>query len=352
VGTYTSPHILRYNERIILNNCEVSDQQLIDAFEAIESVRSDIPLTYFEYGTLAALWLFALSKPDVILLEVGMGGRLDAVNILAHDLAIITNVSLDHMEWLGHDIDTIAYEKVGIARKDKPLIYAEQDVPKSIEDYCAKIGAKLVVNGYDYILTESADGKLQWFHAGEKIDGIPLPQIAGQHQIHNMAAALYVFCYFRKILPVTDHDIREALSRVRLAGRFDTIAHSPEIIVDVAHNIAAICDFVENVRQTNSVGRKIAIFAFQKTRNCQPILAKCTGVFDKWYVCPLRETPSYTSRELCQILRGTVPEVEVEESVSVSAALVQAICKTDPADVIFAFGSFYTVSEVMMELGV
>lgn len=352
VGAYTSPHILRYNERIVLDNREVSDAQLIDAFAAIEGVRSDIPLTYFEYGTLAALWLFTLSSPDVVLLEVGMGGRLDAVNILAHDLAVITNVSFDHMEWLGHDINTIAHEKAGIARKGKPLVYAEHDVPGSVEDYCAKIGARLVINGRDYTFTQSASGELQWACPGGKIDKIPLPQIAGRHQTHNMAAALYVLYYFQKILPVADHNIRKALSRTQLAGRFETIAHSPEIIVDVAHNMAAICDFVENVRQTDSRGRKIAIFAMQNTRDCRPIIAACAGIFDQWYACPLQEAPGYTSRELCRILHDIDPDMETEASTSVSAALARATCRADTVDAIFVFGSFYTVSEAMVELGV
>ncbi len=351
-GAYTSPHILRYNERIVINNREVSDEQLIDTFETIERARSDIPLTYFEYGTLAALWLFIRSKPDIILLEIGMGGRLDAVNILAHDLAIITNVSPDHMEWLGQDVDSIAYEKARIARKGKPLIYAEHNVPKNIEDYCAKIGAQLVINGRDYRLTESAGGKLQWDHATGKIDEIPLPGISGQHQIHNMAAALYVFCYFQDTLPVDDRAIREALSKTRLAGRFEAIAHEPEIIVDVAHNIAAIRDFVENVRLTNNAGRKTAIFAIQNTRDCRPIIGECSGIFDKWYVCPLQEASGYTSRELCRILHDIVPDVQIEERASISAALVQATDEADPNDAIFVFGSFYTVSEVMTELNV
>ena len=351
-GVYTSPHILRYNERIILDNKEVSDIQLIEAFEKIESVRSNIPLTYFEYSTLAALWLFIHFEPDIILLEVGMGGRLDAVNILSHDLAIITNVSLDHMEWLGSDINSIAYEKAGIARKGKPLIYAECDIPQSIKDHCVKTGAQLVINGLDYMLTQTASGKLQWSYAAGKIDRLPLPGIPGQHQIHNMAAAIYAIYYFQDILSVDNRYIREALSKARLAGRFQTIAHNPKIIVDVAHNMAAIQDFVENVRQMNSAGQKMAVFATQKTRDCRPIIRECTEAFDRWYVCPLQEAPGYSGQELCRIIRNTISDTEVEGKASVSAALIQAVGEADPIDVIFVFGSFYAVSEAMKELGV
>ncbi len=351
-GVYTSPHILRYNERVVIGDHEVSDEQLIDTFEVIEGARAGIPLTYFEYGTLAALWLFMCSEPDIVLLEVGMGGRLDAVNILAHDLAIVTNVSFDHMEWLGHDINSIAYEKAGIARKGKPLVYAEHDVPESIKDHCAKTGAQLVIGGRDYTLTESADKTLKWTHAAEKINGIPLPEIAGQHQVHNMAAAIYALYYFQNKLPVGAHDIREGLSKVRLAGRFQTIAYSPEVIADVAHNIAAIQDFAENVRQKNNAGRKIAVFAIQDTRNCRPIIRACSGIFDKWYVCSLQEGSGYSAQELCRILHDIFPGMEVEGKASVSSALIQAIRKADSVDAIFVFGSFYTVSEAMRELDV
>src|SRR6185437_4635835 len=239
VGAYTSPHIARYNERVRIDGVEAGDDGLIAAFERIEAARDadskkTVPLTYFEFGTLAAFELFARAGLDVALLEVGLGGRLDAVNIVDADAAIVTTVDLDHMEWLGNDRMSIGREKAGIFRKDRPAIVGEADPPASLLDEARRIGACVMRAGVDYRFAATGD---HWtWRSNEASLSLPLPTLAAPSQIANAAAAIAALHALREPFGWNPEAIARGVREARLPGRMQAIATSPQVVVDVAHN--------------------------------------------------------------------------------------------------------------------
>ena len=357
VAAYTSPHLGRYNERIDIHGAPVSDAALAQAFEHVESARQSAraTLTYFEYGTLAALWLFARARADAVLLEVGMGGRLDAVNILPHDLAIITNVSLDHERWLGRDIESIASEKAGIARAGKPLIYADEPVPNAVRDYCDNLRARLLAINRDFHITHRHRGRggWSWRDSETAIDNIAAPGIAGAHQIHNAAAALCAVRLLRGRLPVSVAVLRTAIGRARLPGRLQTVARAPRVIVDVAHNAAAVGEMADHIGGAAARnGRKIAVFAMQDSRAPRPLLEKAMDVVDVWHLCGLSAAPCHPPAALHAAVKELNPQRQARQHATVAAAMRAARNDADGHDTIIVFGSFHTVAEGMACLGV
>ncbi len=344
-AVYTSPHIERYNERVAINDHAVDDPTLIDAFEVIEQARGNIALTYFEYGTLAALWCFHQSSPDIVLLEVGLGGRLDAVNILSHDVAIVTNVSLDHMDWLGDTVEKIAYEKAGIAREGRPLIYAESNTPVSLTQYASDIDAILVAEGEGYQIQINADS-WDFTTPVAELMALPVPKLSGQHQISNSAAAIYAIQYLNDRLPVDRQDIERALSAFTLPGRFQSVSTRPEVIVDVAHNEAAVDALSENLQRLNTQSIS-AVFGLQSNREIASITKALIDIVDHWYVSSLRDIDSHVAADISKEIKKLNDVANITECTNVAEALTQA-CENTPADsTVCVFGSFYTVSEVI-----
>ncbi|MDE3011290.1 MAG: bifunctional tetrahydrofolate synthase/dihydrofolate synthase, partial [Pseudomonadota bacterium] len=234
-GCYTSPHLLRYNERIRIDRRPASDADIVASFEAVECVRGDTPLTYFEFGTLAALHHFDQAQVDVLVLEVGLGGRLDAVNVVEPDCAVVTSVALDHMEFLGPDRESIAREKAGIFRAGRPAVFGEADVPASLAAHATDIGALLHVAGREF---SHRSGGSQWHFQGPRGQqySLPYPALRGAYQLDNACCALTALALLQDRLPVAQQHVREGLVGVTLPGRLQVLPGRPAVILDVAHN--------------------------------------------------------------------------------------------------------------------
>jgi dihydrofolate synthase/folylpolyglutamate synthase len=247
VGAYSSPHLLRYNERIRINGVEADDAAICRAFARIDAVRSEISLTYFEFGTLAALELFREAGVDVAVLEVGLGGRLDAVNVLDADAALVVSIGIDHVDWLGADRDSIGYEKAGIYRAGRPAICADPDPPLRLVEYAASIHARLLCVNRDYQFART-DATWRWQSGDWRFDALPLPALAGNHQLGNAAAALMTLISLQDRLPVSPEAIPTGLINAKLPGRFQIIPGPVEWILDVAHNPHAAAALADQLR--------------------------------------------------------------------------------------------------------
>ena len=348
---YTSPHIDRYNERIRYTGQEVTDEQLVEAFEIIESKRGETSLSYFEFGTLAALLIAIKLQPDILLLEVGLGGRLDAVNILQHDLAIITNISLDHTEWLGDTREQIAAEKVAIARKDRPLILADKDMPLSLLEQANRTGAKLFGLGQEFDVVDG-DGSWHYRQANAGIDGLPVPGMAGDHQLNNAAAALCAVNLLQSRLSVAETDIRQALAVTRLAGRFEKVSEHPAIFLDVAHNPAAAGRLHDIIMQLPVSGKWHAILAIQANRDIIAFVEPLKTDINDWYVAGMLSGAGHTAIDLADTIRSVMPDANVYQESSIAQALDHACECASQEDRILVLGSFYTVSEARTSLHV
>ena len=258
VATFTSPHLVRYNERIRLAGREVTDAELIGAFERIDEVRGDTSLTFFEFNTLAALHLFQQEQFDAVLLEVGLGGRLDAVNIVDADVAVLTSVGLDHCDWLGPTLEDIGREKAGIFRAHRPAVLGEAVMPQSVYAAARAVGAELRLPGIDYGYTIEG-AKWHWHGRGLTFNDLPLPLLAGRQQVGNAATALAALAEVRERLLLSTEQVTTGLREVRLGGRFEVVGGKPEWILDVAHNPAAAEVLARNLRERPRSGRTLAI---------------------------------------------------------------------------------------------
>ncbi|HTL25912.1 MAG TPA: bifunctional tetrahydrofolate synthase/dihydrofolate synthase, partial [Burkholderiales bacterium] len=246
VGLYTSPHLLRYNERVRIGGREADDAALCDAFEAVEQARGRIALTYFEYGTLAAGWLFARERLDAVVLEVGLGGRLDAVNVFDPDCAVLTSVAIDHVEYLGDTRESIGREKAGIFRAGRPVVVADADPPASVLEAARQLGAQLLLIGRDFGYVPQGTQWSYWGPGGKR-HGLAHPALRGPLQLRNASTSLAALDALRERLPVAMHDVRRGLAEVALPGRFQVLPGRPQVILDVAHNPEAAAALAENL---------------------------------------------------------------------------------------------------------
>jgi len=271
-GLFTSPHLARYNERIRVGGREIADQALLAAFAEIDAARGDISLTFFEWNTLAAFLAFAHARVDVAVLEVGMGGRLDAVNLLDADAAAVVSVGLDHCEWLGNTVEAIGLEKAGIFRAGRPAVFGSRLMPRSVAAHAAAIGARLRRLGTDFDYVERADG---WDYVGfgSRRRELPLPALAGASQLGNAAAALAVLESVEPALLVPDEAVRTGLRTVRLAGRFQVIPGQPEWILDVAHNAEAAASLAASLAARPHAGRTVAVCGILADKDVEAIVA-------------------------------------------------------------------------------
>ena len=347
VGQYTSPHIHRFNERIRIDGQMVSDGELVHAFETVEAVRGDVPLTFFEFTTLVAMKLFADARLDVVVLEVGLGGRFDAVNLLDADVAIVTNVAIDHVAFLGDTREKIGFEKAGIYRKGRTALYGELDPPQSLLDHAAAIGADLKRYGQDY--AGEMDGET-WHYRGP--DGtalweLPRPALYGDCQIANAATALTAVHALRDRLPVYIEAIFEALPQVRLPGRFEVIGHDPLVIVDVAHNPHAAGTLSGNLRTSPCKGRTLAVYGAMADKDINGVVRILKDQVDDWYITNL-PLPRAASVDvlLTELLAAGVPRERIVVCEEAEKALAGARKNASNDDRIIAFGSFWVVTGV------
>jgi dihydrofolate synthase/folylpolyglutamate synthase len=352
VGAYTSPHLLRYNERVRIDGVDADDDALVAAFERIETARlagdEPIPLTYFEYGTLAALLLFEHARLDLAILEVGLGGRLDAVNIVDADVAVITTVDLDHQDWLGVDRESIGLEKAGVMRAGKPVVLAEHDPPASVLRHAYRIGAAAIRAGCDY-LVDDLHGGWRWREPGYAID-LPEPALVAPVQRANAAAAIAA-------LRALDIDIQgtaivEGIRAARLPARLQAfVRDGVEIVIDVAHNPQAARQLAEWLAAHPPAGTTLAVFSALADKDLTGIVAPLIDLVTGWWLCGLHDTPrGLSGAALAERLRESLAGHEVVALAGVGEALDAARGNATTGDRILVFGSFHTAADALRAL--
>ena len=354
VGSFTSPHLLDYNERIRIDGANADDASLIASFERIEAARGAIPLTYFEFGTLAALDLFARADLDVAILEVGLGGRLDAVNIIDADVAIVTTVDLDHMDWLGSDRDSIGREKAGIARPGRPLIVGEIDPPAGLLDALAVIGANVQRAAVDFSI-ERLDTGWRWQHRDGMAMLLPDPVLAAPVQYANAAAAIAALhALFADEASITAKDFFAAISlglrSARVPARLQSLGGDPALVVDVGHNPQAARALAEWL-DTQPPTRVHAVYGALADKDVAGVMTALGRRIDHWHLAGLdADTPRGLSAAwLVELLGKTLPQASFDAHPDVKSALAAAYASTLPGQRILAFGSFFVASAVIAE---
>jgi dihydrofolate synthase / folylpolyglutamate synthase len=337
-GLYTSPHLVRYNERVRVAGQEADDVLLCSSFEAVESARRDIALTYFEFGTLAAFWAFSENNLETAILEVGLGGRLDAVNVLDADCAVLTSVGIDHVDYLGPDRESIGREKAGIFRAGRPAVIAEPDPPQSVRQ---AVGEKLLV-GKDFGFTVQDTQWNYWGPKGKRT-GLAHPALRGSMQLRNAAAAL---CALDALaLPVAMQEVRRGLAEVTLPGRFQVLPGRPQVVLDVAHNVEAAKVLADNLLASGYASETIAVCGMLRDKDIGGVLRALAPRITRWHFASL-PGPRGASAEQLEHELGE-PRAAVEKFPSPADAFIAARERAAEGDKIAVFGSFLTVGEVM-----
>ena len=345
VGCYTSPHLNRYNERVSVNLQHISDADLCTAFEAVEAARADVQLTYFEMGTLAAMYHFCGQNLDVCILEVGLGGRLDAVNVFEPTCAIVTAIDLDHMEFLGDTREKIGFEKAGVFRANKLAICGDENPPQSLLEYAAKIGANLQLINRDFSVKKSAQG---WnYQAGEQVLQLPNLGLTGEFQLNNAACAICAVQYLGEILPALQANIHAALRAVKLSGRYQQIHTNPQIIVDVAHNPQAAKSLAQNLQSNAGAGKTLAVLGMLADKDIAGVINAVAPEIDAWYLADIHSPRGAKAIELQELLLNRTLNLPIQTFASVSAAIESACKNSAKNDRIIVFGSFYTVADAI-----
>lgn len=344
VGAYTSPHLLRYNERIRSNGVEADDDALCRIFTRIDAARGDISLTYFEFGTLAALEWFRETDVEVAVLEVGLGGRLDAVNGVAADAALVVSIGIDHVDWLGADRESIGYEKAGIYRSGRPAICADVDPPRRLLEHAHNLGAIFYQVGRDYNFAREG-ASWRWQHQDLRLEELPPPALVGEHQFGNAAAALMVLTSLRDRLPVPAEAIRVGLTQAQLPGRFQRMPGPVEWILDVAHNPLGAAVLAHNLRQWPVSGRTLAIIGMLADKDAAGVIHALTGVIDAWFPVTLTGPRGRTAADLAELLRSA--GIQVTASHAMANACQAALRAARAGDRIVVLGSFHTVAPVL-----
>ncbi|MCA3239262.1 MAG: bifunctional tetrahydrofolate synthase/dihydrofolate synthase [Curvibacter sp.] len=352
-GVYTSPHLVCFEERLRLQGEPVQADQLLPSFERVEQARRashEISLSYFEFTTLAILDCIAGSGVDVAVLEVGLGGRLDAVNIIDADCAIITSIDLDHMELLGPDRESIGREKAGVMRAGRPVVISDPIPPQSVIDHAAAIHADLWRSGRDFNVNGD---KQQWGWAGRgrRYGGMAYPALRGANQLVNAAGVLAALTALRECLPVSAQAVRNGLACVELPGRFQIIPGQPTLVLDVAHNPHSVAALTANLDAMGYYPTTHAVFGVMVDKDLPPMLARITPLVDRWYFTDLPTPRAASAAELRDRCEALNPRVATHASTHADplAALRAALAAADPADRIVVFGSFYTVGGVLKE---
>lgn len=337
VGVYSSPHLVRYTERVRVQGAELAESAHTASFAAIEAGRGDTSLTYFEYGTLSALWLFKQAKLDVVILEVGLGGRLDATNIIDANVAVVTSIALDHTDWLGPDRESIGREKAGVFRANRPAVVGEPDMPHTIADVAHEKGALLLQRNVDWRYTVEGDS-WTFSDAQGELRNLPLPNVPQPNAATALAALR------ASGLEVSETVIREGIASAILPGRFQTIQLEPRVILDVAHNPHAAAYLAGRLKSLPKTGRVLAVIGMLHDKDIAGTLACLEDVVDSWYCAPLEGPRGATAEQLREHLRaGTV-------FTSVVQAWHAAMADAAPEDTVLVCGSFHTVAHVMEAL--
>ena len=339
VGVYSSPHLLRYNERVRIQGQDASDAELCQAFAAVEAARGEVSLTFFEFGTLAALWLFRAAAPDLVLLEVGLGGRLDATNLVESDLAVVTSIALDHCDWLGDTREAIASEKAGIYRPGKPAISGEPNPPVTLAQTAQALGAKLLQVGADFRRHE-AEAVWHFQGARQLWRELPYPELP----LDNAVTALAVVEQLS--LPIDSAAIRTGLAGARLAGRMQLLRTQPQVTLDVAHNPHSAHYLARQLAARGKVGRRLAVAGMLKDKDIRQTLGELVELVDLWFLADLHGARAALAQELSAVLPS---ESARHCYASVADAYREALATAQEQDEIIVLGSFHTVAEAMAE---
>ncbi|NOQ15209.1 MAG: bifunctional tetrahydrofolate synthase/dihydrofolate synthase [Methyloprofundus sp.] len=347
VGAYTSPHIINYNERIKVDGAAVSDQLICASFERIEAVRDNISLSYFEFSTLAALDIFSRANIDIQLLEVGLGGRLDAVNIVDADATIITSISIDHTAWLGETREAIAYEKAGVFRNNIAAIIGDPKPPQSLIDHANKLAAPLARIGHEFSYQKTAN-HWSWRNENSHFDALPEPLLKGEHQYRNASAVLAAIQTLQDKIPVSEQAIKQGLRHVNLPGRFQLIHSQPPILLDVSHNPQAAQALTEYLQAEFKQTPIHAIFTMMSDKDLSGVIKLMQPFIKHWYISPL-DNPR-TSKEID--VQSAFKHCGIEQVSSGFKDFISAFqaaktgAHTDNG-LVLVFGSFFLVSEYL-----
>lgn len=353
VGSYTSPHLVRFNERVRINGECVADEALCRAFENVEAARHEVQLTYFEFTTLAALQILFAAGLDVIVLEVGLGGRLDAVNIIDPDVAVVTAVDLDHQAWLGETRELIGFEKAGIFRNNVPAVCSDAHPPASVVTYAEQIGAPIYRAGEQYRF-EVGKNRWHWQGMGIRYDNLVRPGLRGAHQLDNAAGAIAVLQILSDRLPVTAEAINDGLSRPELHGRTEVINGAPLLVLDVAHNPQATAELAQTLCAMDGASgyhsSTVAVVGMLRDKDIAASLRPMLGIVQHWYVADLSGPRAASAQQLKDILLTIDGNAVVSTYRSVAEAFGAALDETDADARVVIFGSFLTVGGIMPQL--
>ena len=353
-GVYTSPHLVHFEERLRLSGANVALDRLVDAFARVEKARcagdAPVPLTYFEFSTLAILDVMVRTELDVAVLEVGLGGRLDAVNIIDADCAVITSIDLDHMEFLGPDRESIGTEKAGIMRTGRPVVVSDPVPPQSVLDRAREIDADLWRFGVDF---NFSGDKQQWAWRGRdrRYAGLAYPALRGANQLVNASGVLAALSALHENLPVTAQAVRSGLSTVELPGRFQIVPGQPTLVLDVAHNPHSVAALAANLDAMGFFPTTHAVFGAMADKDLALMFARVNPIIDRWYFTDLPTARAQTGAGLEAQWRGlnTRKDTQARAFADPVSALQAAVAAADPADRIVVFGSFYTVGGVLKD---
>jgi dihydrofolate synthase / folylpolyglutamate synthase len=352
VGLYAKPHLVHFEERCRIDGRMVDADALLPHFEAVERARGELTLSIFEFTTLAIARMLAQTPLDLVILEVGLGGRFDAVNAFDADCAVITSIALDHMEFLGNDREAIGREKAGIMRAGKPAIVSDPVAPRSVVEVASQLGADLRVLGRDF--NHSGD-RQQWNWAGRELryNGLAYPALRGANQLLNASGVLATFEALRDRLPITAQAVRNGFALVDLPGRFQIVAGQPTLVLDVAHNPHAVAALALNLDQMGFYPRTHAVFGAMRDKDVAAILTRMAPLVDAWHFTDLPLPRAATAAELGALHAKLKPAgpgaVAVAQHADPRQALDTALGAADPADRIVVFGSFYTVGGVLKD---
>ena len=349
VGLFSKPHLVYFEERCRIDGRMATADELVPHFEAVEAARGDISLTYFEFTFLAIARLLAASALDLVILEVGLGGRFDAVNAFDADCAVLTSIDVDHAEFLGPDRETIGREKAGILRRGKPAIVSDPVPPRSVIDEARAVGADLWRAGLDF---RTGGDRQQWSWEGRatRFSGLAYPALRGANQLLNAAGVLAAFEALRERVPVSAQAVRQGFALVELPGRFQVVAGQPAIVLDVAHNPHSVAALAQNLDQMGFFPRTHAVFGAMRDKDIVTILARMAPLVDAWHFTDLPAARAASAAELAATLArlpGPARPATVAQHAAPADALAGALAAADPVDRIVVFGSFYTVGGVL-----
>ena len=347
VGLYIKPHLVHFEERCRVNGAPVSAESLRPHFEAVEAERAGTMLTYFEFTTLAIARRLAQEPLDLVILEVGLGGRLDAVNVFDADCSVITSIDLDHIEYLGPDRESIGREKAHVMRSGRPAIVSDPLPPASVREHAQSIGADLWLVGRDF--NHSGDrSQWAWAGRGRRIGGLAYPALRGANQVINAAGVLAAFEALRERLPVPVQAIRQGLATVELPGRFQIVPGQPTLVLDVAHNPHAVAALALNLDAMGFYPRTHAVFGAMHDKDLTGVVQRIAPLVDAWYCSDLPQPRAASAEALAAIVRGE-RDVPTSTHAEPTAALQAALGQADPTDRILVFGSFLTVGGVLSQ---